>query len=595
MAELSKSAEPVDLIAGQQLQTATNIREVGVKASFRNNEESILSSSVQPAISTTEFEFVLSAYTFLKERIAQGRILEGVPYQINAISTVPTTLPNNTVFDGYIDLRDAVIDDTNGIIQTSIRYKDDITSLSARVAALDFGYLYAIDVFTDNDFVDIDYQVLKTDRTVETLILLGKLYAYTKSLIEITRLLADNVATISALASSSFDGGGAVGATIYAIASAIFNLAYAIALVIELIRDVRALVNLLAPPKRTHKGVSYKTMLEKVCNYLGYSLNTTVTELDFYHYLPSNRNYDEFEGVNGLLSRVRGAENGLPNSTDYGYTVVEFLQLLKNMFNGKFAILDNTVQFHSELNDYWRRFSTFRRPDILEPPYRYNTDELKGNIFIAFATDITDDYTLDNFKGTNYQIITEPTNFQDEKSVILQGLEEIRLPVALGTRKDKLTGFEKLLKFVGSFGDTVINGINAVFGRPQNSNIAGRIQNRLGILLVSSNNHQVPKVIYLKDERIPKNNRELLSAKYLYDRYLLELSPTTRQRRIYEGVEIPFGWSDFQEVVRNSYFADENGKIEDLEWTIFQDTAVASWYEDEIYTTNLKQTFIEAE
>lgn len=593
MAELSKSAEIQDLIAGQQLQTATNIREVGVKASFRNNEESILSSSVQPAISTTEFEFILSAYTFLKERIAQQRILEGVPYQINALSTVPTTLPNNTVFEGYIDLRNALIDDTNGIIQTTVRYKDDITSLSARVAALDFGYLYAINVFTDNDFIDIDYQVLKTDRTVETLILLGKLYAYTKSLIEITRLLADNLGTIAGLTATAVTG--AIGATVYAIASAIFNLAYAIALIAELIRDVRALVNLLAPPKRTHKGISYKTMLEKVCNYLGYSLNTTVTELDFYHYLPSNRNYDEFDGVNGLLSRVRGTENGLPNSTDYGYTVVEFLQLLKNMFNGKFAILDNTVQFHSELNDYWKRFSTFSRPDILEPPYRYNTDELKGNIFIGFATDITDEYTLDNFKGTNYQVITEPTNFQDEKSVLLGGLEEIRLPVALGTRKDKLTAFEKLLKFVGSLGDTIINTINGLFGRPRNSNLADSIQDRIGILLVSNNNHQVPKVVYLQNERIPKNHRELLSAKYLYNNYLLELSPTTRQRRVYEGVEIPFGWEDFQEVVRNSYFADENGKIEDLEWTIFQDTAVASWYENEIYTTNLKQTFIEAE
>lgn len=586
MAELSKSVEIQQLIDGQELFPATNIREVALKASFLDGDS-------QPVLSTTDFEFILDSYTYLKEWIANQKILEGVPYSLNALSTVPTVLPNNNIFEGYIDLRNALIDDTNGIIQTTVRYKDDITSLSARVAALDFGYLYSIGVFTDSDFVDVDYQVLKKDKALETIILSGRLFAYTKSLIEITRLLADNVATIAALTATAVTGG--VGATIYAIASAIFNLAYAIALLAEIIRDGRALVNLLFPPKRTHKAILFKTMLEKVCNYLGYQLNTTVKELDFYTYLPSNRKFDEYEGLNGLLSRVRGIENGLPNSSDYGYTVPEFLQLIKDMFNGKFAILDGVVQFHSELNPFWERYSTFERPDILEPPYRYNTEELKGNIFINFATDITDDYTLDNFKGTNYQVITEPTNFTSEKSVLLQGLEEFNFPLALGTRKEKLTGFEKLLKFVGGFIDTIVNTIGSLFGRGNTSNLADSIQDRIGILIVSTNNHNVPKILYLDNGRIPKNHRDLLSAKYLYNNYIKELSPTTRQRKLYENVEIPFGWEDFQELVKNSYFSDTKGKIEELDWIMLQDKATASWYETEIYTTNLKQTFIEAE
>ena len=175
MAELSKSVEIQQIIDGQDLFPATNIREVSIKASFLNGD-------AQPVLSTTDFEFVLDSYNYLKQWIENGRILEGVPYSLNGLSTVPTVLPSNNIFDGYIDLRNALINDTDGTIQTSVRYKDDITSLSARVAALDFGYLYSIGVFRNSDFVNVDYQVLKKDKALETIILSGRLFAYTSSL-----------------------------------------------------------------------------------------------------------------------------------------------------------------------------------------------------------------------------------------------------------------------------------------------------------------------------------------------------------------------------------------------------------------------------
>ena len=593
MAEIGKSAELRTELAGLSTFPPTNWQDVGVKASF-------IEGDPQPALTIEEFEFVLSSYTELKAQIAAGNIFQGVPFKMSVLSTAPNTLPNNTVFDGYIDLRDAQINDTEGKILANARYKDDLSSVSARLQALDYGFLFDNGTYTVADFEDCPYVVVKIDYIIEAFVQGITLYLMVKQLIELIRIIADSVATIASLLA---DVPPSAGGTIYAIAVALINIAFAIALLVAIINLGRDLLNAFLQPARVHKCISYRKLIEKVCNYLGYAFNSSVTELERYHNLPSNNNVDQYDDDRGFLQAVKSITNGLPFATDYGYRCTEMFDLVRGMFNGRFAVFGNTIEFHSELNPYWEKISTLVFPDILEPAYRYNTDELNSNVFVNFATDVLEGYTIQNFKGTNYQVITRQNTTSDPKGVVIENLAEFQFPVALGTRKDKLNGFEKFFKFLAGLIDGVVNTINALFFLGGTSNLAAKIQERVGLLKVETNNHTVPKVIYLdKDGKMPANHRALLSAKYLWDNYINELSFIAnnyrRQRKVFAGVEIPFGWVDFQKLINNSYFVTQDGKrgkVTDIEWTISKDKAVVSYWIEERYTTNLIETYIEPE
>ncbi|MCG8615229.1 MAG: hypothetical protein MI802_03355, partial [Desulfobacterales bacterium] len=70
----------------------------------------------------------------------------------------------------------------------------------------------------------------------------------------------------------------------------------------------------------------------------------------------------------------------------------------------------------------------------------------------------------------------------------------------------------------------------------------------------------------------------------------------SRQRRYVENEVIPFGLSDFVTLLNNAYFRDENGKvgkIVSIEWVMSKDFATISYWLQEIYTNNLKETFVE--
>ena len=592
MAEISKSAELRVLLNGVSNFPPTNWQEVGIKASF-------IEGDPQPAITTEEFEFILSSYTALKAWIDAGNIFQGVPFTMSALSTVPLTLPNNTLFDGYVDLRDANIDDTNGVISANVRYKDDVSSVSARLQALDYGYLYANGTYEDADFEDCSYAVVKIDYTVEAFTQSITLYLMVKQSIELVRIVQKNIAEIAAF----FTAGAPLPAAsiAYAVATALINIAFAAALMIQILKLGTDLLLAFVQPKRKHKCISYFKLISKVCNYLGYGFITSVTEMTFYKYLPSNINVDEYDGLRGFLGIPKTITNGLPNVLDTGYRCTEMFELVRNMFNGRFAVIGGNIEFHSELSPVWYSFSTFEMPDILEPPYTYNTDELKSNVFISFATDITDGYTIENFEGTNYQVITRQNVTSDPKGVVIENLEERAFPVALATRKDSLNGFEKTLKVLASIIDGVVNTISTLFFISGSSNLAASIADKIGIMKVETNNHRVPKVVYLDETgKMPANHRALLSAKYLWNNYIDEVSFIAdnyrRQRKVFTGVEIPFGWSDFQKLINNSYFVTQDGtrgKVTDIEWTISKDRAVISYWIEERYTTNLVETYIE--
>lgn len=595
MAEISKSANLEFYLEGVKAFPPTEWSDISIKATFEDE--------VQASIEIEKFTFILDAYKRLREHIDGGLttgvgIFEGVPFQIIAQS-----INNNLdVFDGFVDLQDeAVINDTERYIDANIKQLGGLDTLNDKLAAISYDFLYEKGVVTDSDFSDIPYVVQPLDSVVQAMIASLTLFSLLQSIRSAQRDVSDSIATISSLASDPL--GGQASSIVYSIAISILNIAYLVALSLRAIELTRDIINLLAPPKRTHKGILIKTALEKAANYLGYGFNTSITQLDFEYYLPSNPNYDE-EDNRGFIKKVKGTQKGIPRVGDYGFICEEMFQLVKRKYNARYAIINNVIECHTELSPFWEKLSTWNFPNAIEggvQEFSFNTEELNSNLLISYVTDPSDGYTLNNFTGTNYQIITDAQKINDERKKTIVNLLEVRIPVALGNRKNELTGLQKVLREIARFADSLTGILNTLsFGAINKTNFASGFDNQIGALIVDTNNHLVPKNIWLENEKIPTDHREKLSAKASYEIGYFEKSfienAGRRQRKVYSEYEIPFGFEDFLKVIENGYFPNFNGnkgKVLSLNWNIYSDKAKISFYTEQVYTKNLVQIFIE--
>jgi len=148
--------------------------------------------------------------------------------------------------------------------------------------------------------------------------------------------------------------------------------------------------------------------------------------------------------------------------------------------------------------------------------------------------------------------------------------------------------------------DTIQDQLNAIHKTGGGSNLKKLILLRVGALMVTSPEHQVAKLIVNAGTQIKKNHRKEFNAKVLYDKYHNEKSFVANnfrgQKRDYERAKIPFGFSDFLKLIDNNHFKDwqgVQGRIHKISWNLAGDTAEVDFELDEVYTKNLKESFIE--
>lgn len=579
------------IINGETVNVPKDFFDVGVKASFGEN--------IQANLTTEEFTFILDAYQEIVNWINEGRnggvgIFEGIPISIlNGVGGA-----NVSIFKGILDLQAGTTVQPNlKQVQTTLRQDDSLNALDQLLEPLDYGYLLDLKVITSGDYVDVDYVINPVDQGIATITTLITLYLLSKQLADTIEKLATSIANISALAATGLTG--PVASAIFAVAVAIAQAAYAATLLVLIVDFGIDLFNIVVQPQRTHKGILLRTLLAKACEYIGFNFETTIEDLEKLVYLPSNRNVDGF-GLKNVFTKVATITEGIPNTGDIGYSCTEMFQVARDLFNARFAIVGNTVQFHTESSPYWISQSGWEKPNAIQDQaqrsFRYNTDEIKGSILISFQTDIRDVYTIQNYTGTSFQILTDAQTIGNAANKTIKNLDRVNIPLALGNRKDSLTGFEQGLVPLANLFDRVAG----IFGgRP---NLARRIRNKVGVLEVSDNNHAVAKLLWMNGNRIPSNQRNLFSAKTLWEKYHSEKSFVqnnfSRQRVYIENEIIPFGLSDFVTLLNNAYFRDENGtvsKVVDLEWNFSKDRATISYWRSQPYTSNLKETFIEPE
>jgi len=385
------------------------------------------------------------------------------------------------------------------------------------------------------------------------------------------------------------------------VAGVIADTIYIAIAVVQAVKITTQMLDILLPIPHMNKGMTFRKALTKACDYLGYGFNTTIQDIDLI-YLPSKPD-------------TQNKTKGIPHSQDYGYNCLDMFELCARMFKAKYAIVDGVVQFHNIKSTYWTKLSTYRIPPTIgqKEVRQFNIGELKGTKVYTFEKDLTDEWTIKNWTGTNCEIITNTNIYTANKYSLNNGFEEVNFRVALGNylvNSDINVIMQSIRGTMLAFADVLTqikNTSQKIFKGAPNSlkqidNFIKQLNDRaaaynVGVLKVSGKTWSVPKVL----PPAPGNdNRTVLSAYIIYSRYHIADSflPANKfgQKAVYEGIEVPFKFSNFIELLdcsyATSYHGDKQAKVESIRWAMDKDKAKIDYWVNEIFDQTLTETVI---
>lgn len=565
-----------------------------------------LNQKAEARVAETQLTFDGKDGNLIRQRAFSGLsgglgVYEGMPYSIQVGSQ-----SDFDTFDSYVDFtKNPTFFGECGVV-VNLQQKQGTDWLNDVADGIPFAYLYEIGVITDQDFYSIPYVKNYIPDGTQLLILALSTYSLTKELIEGIKAIADRVADLTDAATPVVGvgvGAGAVAVTAWDIGNIILaalklitQIAYTAAIVVALAKLIEQIVEEIMPPKRFHLGIGYKVLIQRFCDHLGLTLQSSLLdEIDRqgnkWCYVPP-KNHKGGQRPTGANASWR--ETGLPSTTSPIYTAGGLIRELKRMLNADFKIQDGIFFFERkdsfEIDNPYIIPDTFTNQDTLQNFYTLNTSEIWANYSISWSTDIQDQNTLDNVEGLAFQAQTVANRNSDPRLANIQGAEIINLPFALPVRKDQLTAIENAVKSLVSLLDTVTGQL----GNPQS--LSGKINNRIGSMEISSHFTSIGKTVVMAGAKLQKEQRVLLSATKLWEDYhyintFAEYEGKHGQYYLYEEKEIPFCFQDYEKVKQSNRVLTETGeksKIDTLKWDVYKNTAIISYRVNKLYDRNLK-------
>lgn len=564
-------------------------RDIQIKSAYGTN-------SNQPSIESDRFTLVLDACQQVLNHVESGKIFEELPASMS--------FDGSQIFDGFVDTSEEleIIQPSFGANnerpnQLSAKFKKDesIQYFVDKLNGVSYGSLLEEGLITENDFVTIDTIIRKRASFVEVAVAIVSIYLLYKQVQDTIKETIDSIGDlIQRISSSAISAPSAI---IYGVLVAILRVAYSVALLALLTNLVAQIIQLLIPPKVKNKGMKFKTLLSKACEKFGYTLQTNISDLDLYHYLPS-KPYQNSEGieeqvVDFFLPVNRPNKTGIPSTSDYGYLLNEFFDLCTRMFNARTDVIGDKVFFYNADDDFWFKQSTFTPPiDLKFDSKRFNTQDLPQTKMLSFTTDVLDEWTIENYTGTAYEIKAETTT---GNLGTIKGLERIDFPLCLPNSKTKRNALENIVYEIAKVADSLAKAVG------QKTNFASDFDSNVNNkLLVSSNNFNLPKIVPLEGGNVPSNHRDICSAKYLYETYhfgnSFVIGDKLGQKVLYSNVSIPFNIDNLQQTINNGSFILGDGRkarFVELTYLLGQDTAQADIEVQEVYTDRLKELYYE--
>ena len=575
--------------------------DLQIEATFDND-------SIQANINLSVLNFVNESNELIKTWLQNNvGAFEGMPIDIQ----VQDNNQSLNVFTGYLDFREMTF---KSPIETEVKIikSNNLNQLSERAKGITMRLLQDNGFMPISNGVNVPFVIRNRKTNLEKLQFSIIVFSSIKAFI-------DEIFKLIAIASDITTAG---------VAQAIINLVLTIA---NLVVIVQKLIDLFTeymttyyPLVQNHRAIKLKTFIEKGLQYMGYTVDfgNFAQILDGVVLLPNKD--DEDSAISGFVqnSTTTNQISGILKPKNYGYTLEEAFDLLNRMFYTKVAIIGNTVHVKPYNDSFWNTQSGYVMPNVLienafysNGEKTYNVDELVGRTLIEYETDDSDKWTITNINDSISEVAVEPLTINNKKNVLINKYDNINIPYTLCNRLDEEGNlFNKVQAFVGTFNGFIddindtFNSVASIFGSgnnsPQLNYVSNPMQSRVGALLVENAFFSKPKIVYLgSDGKIPSNFKNIIGAKALYQNYHsyksfvpgvrnTSNSLDTNQKTLYRNVKIPFGYSDFNLIVNNSFFDfnGKNAKFTSIKWNVDKDYAIVDFYVNEIYTTNLKET-----
>jgi len=566
-----------------------NRDSIGVISDFTGNPD-VLSLNTDSLILPRE------AGQIIKNWIQTNGLFLSIPYKVE--------MDGGISLDYYIDLCDSSNKPTIRQHEVEVKLKkrnglDDFRSLANGTS------FELIVKQRGNSYFEtkkIPYFVVKDNVAESALTMSITLYMMVKEAIDAALKVAEAAKDLA----GAVTPWGIVQASIMFVA----RIAYITALNIAILELAVQLFKITMPVKRYLKGIYYKELFQKSCQFLGYQFSSTLLNNNpGWMLLPVPLMKESGQSIfQSLLNDLTGDFNkGYPTSSDTVGLFGDFITELEKQFNAKIFIIGNTVHF--ERRDWLQSIATISIDSAMsiqadrDDSFTYNSEEAWKRYYIHYQTDFTDLHTCE---GKAYDI--HDAEFSCENSlpipagskILIKGLNEVSINFAIGANKDKLSFLEEFFKPLAKAIDFITN----LFTFGNGTSYANQITNRTDALKISQQYFSMTKSLYVR----PDGNDKILldsskfdthySAKALWDKFHYINQIQVNSYIIKESVRCRLRQQDFVNLQSNN-FVLINGvtpaEILKIEWIDEKSDAqitfkeLSNWAAGKVYTLTINQ------
>ena len=521
-----------------------NVLEIGLNTDYTGNPNML-------QVDTDTVILPREAREIILNHISTQGVFEGIPYTIVTDSGI--------TLEYYIDLSEGTTY-RDFEIEVKIKKRKAYDNFFENADGLSFELMNSKGVVFP--FVDIPYLIIADNQLELAVTLSLATYVMTKEAIQATKDLV--TATRDLIEATTPNVGlppaPSLGEIISLSLALAAQLAYTLSVYAALYKLAQDLFELLFPIVRYNKGCTIKNLIQKGCEYLGYTLDSTLLdEWDKLTLMP----VPLVKGKKGIFNFLKNDlafsfTKGYPTAQDTVSTLGELIKAVELWFNARTKVYNGVVQI--ERRDYWKNISTnailpaLNIQDKRQGEYTLNTIEAWKRSYIHYQVDYSDINTIDFFDPTDAEYSTEPLSVINSDLVTIKGLNDINIPFALGIRKSRLSWIEEIAKafFV------LIDGVTGIFGG--GTNYVAKIKNRIGVTQLSQQYFGVTKVLYATNGRQPENYVDKIKASNIYKNYHNIDEININGYKIYSDVPIRLKSDEFVSLLDNN-FAYINGVL----------------------------------
>jgi hypothetical protein len=550
-----------------------NADEIGFKFDYTRNNWQEAEITVDRVILANK------AYDVVKSHINTIGHHEGIPYSVTV---------GSVTIDYYVDLTDNPIYRDNEV-EVSLKRRRGVDWFEKVSQGLSFEAINAKNTITGA--FDVPYIIVK-DNQVELLIMLAiSSYTLTKELIQATKELADATGELVEALTPDVPPNVKPGEIANVAIQVAANAIYVALLIIALINLITQIVELIIPKVRYFKGNTFRSLISQGLQHpeINLSFSSSLPELDS-TFLPVPLLKQKQSIFDYLIAQNTQAYNkGYPSASDSVFAnLLGMINEVCKWLNAEYRIIDGVLYIENE--SFWSNNSGVNITTTLEvQPERtnewtYNFDETWRRYYLHAQYDPSDTHTFDKSSGIYAEYQTEPITIINDDLVNIPGLRDVGCSFAYGARKNQLNAIELQLLPLAQLADNVVNFLGG------NSNLAGKIVNRVGVLQISQQFFSIPKVIWTVGGKQPSNYFDIIGMPVIYSKYH-SVEQVKENFKEIRSSEVRFSPEQFYNILDNNFVNDQFGntlKIVTFEWINKSRKALIQYSIESDEASNLK-------